>query len=119
MAPPRTKTAARVSVTAVAFAELCLALTEGEFTRTQLVARLGIHDSTLGKWLKMLNTRKLVYICEWRRNHTVGALSAVWTWGYKEHNVAKPPGKSQRVHTQKHLENKLIGVFYDIARTSR
>lgn len=118
MAPPKVKTAARASANAVMFAELCLALTKGEFSRPELIKRIGIHDSTLGKWLRYLRVRKLIYICEWRRTHRTGAVAAVWTWGPGHLDASKPRAKSQKEYTQTHKVNQHLGVFYDIARNS-
>ena len=119
MAPPRTKVGGRVSVTAVAFAELCLALTEGEFSRVELIKRTGIHDATLGKWLRYLKQRRLIHICAWSRTHRTGAVAAVWTWGYLKHDAAKPAPKTQREYTATHEANKHLGVFYDFARPTK
>ena len=118
MAPPKTRKANRISVNAISFAELCLILTEGEFSREEILKRTGINDQTLGRWLSYLKARRLVYICEWRRTHRTGAVAAVWTWGYRKHDVDKPAPKTQREYTQKHIETKRLGVFYDIARSS-
>lgn len=119
MAPPRTRKVSRVSVTAVSFSELCLALTVGDFSRAELVKRIGVNDQTLGRWLKNLKDRHLVYICEWRRTHRTGAVAAVWTWGYRKKDVDKPVAKTQREYTKKHFETKQLGVFYDIARAAQ
>ena len=117
MAPPKVRFTARVSINALSFAELCLKLTEGEYSKTELMNLIGIKQDTVRTWLGYLKDRELVYICEWRRTHNVGALTAIWTWGHKIQDVKKPGRKSQAEYTKIHQRNKLLGALYDIART--
>lgn len=116
MAPPKTRVVSRVSANAISFAELCLALAEGEFTRTELHKRIDINDQTLGRWLGYLKKRRLVYICEWRRTYRIGAPAAVWTWGYLQNDVKKPVKRPDKEYRKTYEDNKQLGVLYDISR---
>lgn len=80
----------RTSANGIAFAEVCLQLQLGNSTKDEIAKHVGIGINTLIKWMRYLEARKLIYICDYRRNSNCGQWAAVWAWGYDEKNVAKP-----------------------------
>lgn len=99
----------RLAVNAAAFAELCLLLNSGEYTKAQLTEKTGIVIGTTTKWMKMLERRKLIYICDWLVG-PVGQPAAVWTWGFEVENAPRPKPMTQAQYSDRY-RNKKRGTF--------
>lgn len=99
----------RVSVNPAAFAELCLVLHQGEWSRGELVEKVGVVDSTVRKWIEYLHKRKLVYICEYRRRHATGSAMIYYTWNHNlEHkDVPRPRRMSTAEYSERYRQKKL------------
>ena len=99
---PAKKKFTRESANAIAFAELCLVLHQGEYSRPELCEKVGISDSTLRCWMRYLRSRKLVIICEHRRTHMTGACLLIYTWNHHlEGKDAKPPERQSLAETSR------------------
>lgn len=99
----------RMAGNATAFAELCLLLNNGEYTKNQLADKTGLVIGTIIKWVKMLERRKLIYICGWQIG-PVGQPAAIWTWGFEMDNVPRPKPMTQAQYSDRY-RNKKRGTF--------
>jgi len=91
---PRPVKRHRLAANATAFAELCLLLNDSEYTKEELSEKTGLVIGTVTKWMAILQRRKLVYICEWRKG-IAGAPAAVWAWGYEKSDAPRPKPMTQ------------------------
>ena len=115
MAPP--KTLHRVSSNALSFAELVLVLSSGEWSRLELIEKVGISDSCLRTWLKYLLDRNLVVICEYRRTARTGQALIIYTWNHNfESKSVKRPKKSQAEYSRDYRVNKNLNVLHQLAK---
>lgn len=90
---------------AIAFAELCLLLNAGEYTKDQLAEKTGLVIGTVTKWMKMLERRKLIYIVGYLKG-PVGQPAAIWTWGFEVENAPRPAALTQAQYTARYRDRK-------------
>jgi hypothetical protein len=91
---------------ATGFAELCLALNEGEYTKPQLVEKTGLAMNTVVKWLNVLKRRHLIYVAAWTRPAR-GCPAAVFAWGYMEVDKPRPKPKSSSEYSSNYRNRQL------------
>lgn len=104
----RERIRSRASINVIAFSEMCLALNDERYSRKELAEHCGIVQGTVRNWLDSLRARKLVYICEYRRDYDQGQPTEVFTWGYLKHDVERPPPKTQKEYSEKSRAKKLL-----------
>lgn len=85
---------------AVAFAQMCLLLNTGAYTKDQLAETTGLTIGTVTRWMRLLEKRELVYVIKWWRAGTVGQWAAKWTWGYRVESAPKPKAQTQSQYNQ-------------------
>lgn len=81
-----------MTVNLVATATLCHALVSGEHTVAQLSEITGMTRHAVARWLKILHSKKLVHICEWRKIGHVW--TRVWAWEFDARDAVKPARKT-------------------------
>lgn len=91
---------------ASAFAELCLALNDSEYTKPQLVKLTGLTMNTVVKWVNALKRRKLIYIVDYT-NPARGCKAAIYTWGYMKRDVPRPKPLSKSEYSANYQKRKL------------
>ena len=108
----------RESANAIAFAELCLVLSTGEWSREELCEKVGISDSCLRGWLRYLKSRDLIYICERRRSFKTGAAKIIWAWNTGFEYKDAPPVKrlGDAVYSAKYRENKSLKLLQELGK---
>lgn len=116
--PPKRKFT-RESSNAIAFAELVLTLSTGEWCREELCERAGISDSCLRGWLRYLRSRNLVYICERRRSSHVGAAKLFYSWNHNFEYKDAPKHKRQgdAVYSAAYRKRKSLKVIYELGKS--
>lgn len=95
----------KLSVSAMTMAEMIKLLHEGEYSKSDLQAKLGLTNNTVQRWLEVLYTRKLVYIAGWRKMAR-GNPAALWAFGYECVDVPKPAPLTQTQYSQRHRSKK-------------
>jgi transcription initiation factor IIE alpha subunit len=105
----RTKAQRKSGTNAAAFATMCLLLNDGEHTKDQLAEETGLVIGTIIKWLRILRSKKLVYIIGWKSG-LAGAPAAVWVWGYEMPDAPRPKAKTQSEYSERYRAKKR-GVF--------
>lgn len=91
---------------ATGFGELCLALNEGEYTKSQLVEKTGLSMNTVIKWLNVLKRRNLIYIADWTKPAR-GCPGAMYAWGYMEVDKPRPKPKNSSEYSSNYRNRKL------------
>ena len=79
---------------------------------------VGVNLGTIIIWMRYLHKRKLVFICEYRRNHQIGAPESIWTWGFEEKDAPRPKAKTQAEYSKTYRAKKQRKLLNDIARTA-
>lgn len=85
---------------AIAFAQLCMLLNTGAYTKNQLAESTGLTIGTVIRWLKLLESRHLVYVAKWWRAGTSGQWAAKWTWGYMIESTPRPKPQTQAQYSR-------------------
>lgn len=103
---------------ASAFANLCLLLNQGEYTKHQMAEGVGITIGTCLKWVNMLHRMKLIYIAGWNRG-LAGAPAAVWTWGFEGRDAPRPKAMTQAQYSDRYRSKKRGTFGLGVVPTSR
>ena len=74
-----------------------------DLSYTEIQEKTGLANNTVGKYIKLLHRAgaNCIYICEWRRDSTRGNPSRVYSWGWLEKDVQKPPPMTQKEYTRR------------------
>lgn len=102
------RTRIRSSANAIAFGNLCFALNDDRLSRKELRAHTGLSDGAIRSWINILRARKLIYICEYRRNHSCGQPEELFTWGYQKKDVDRPKPRTVAEQSAAYRSRKLL-----------
>lgn len=96
---------------ATAFAELCLLLNEEAATRVEIAAHCGIAHGTACRWVRLLRSKRLIYIAEWRTPPR-GPWIPCYTWGMDENDARRPriPTSAERSRKSRALRSATFGL---------
>ena len=78
-------------------------LQEEDLSYAEIQEKTGLGNNTVGKYIGLLHRAgaNCIYICEWRRDSTRGNPSRVYSWGWLEKDVQKPPPMTQKEYTRR------------------
>lgn len=99
----------KMCANASALIELCRLLNDSAYTKQELMDLLGCAPNTVTKWVRILQHKKLVYVCEWRPGLR-GCPAAVWAWGYECKDAPRPKPMEPKLYSQRYKAKKR-GVF--------
>jgi len=89
----------------LSLAELIYFLREGEYTVHELAELTGLHENTIGEYLRAMHKRKVVYVAGWGPDARGGMNVREWSLG-EQKDKPKPKAKSA-VERQKNYRNRM------------
>lgn len=106
-----------MSINVTAVIKLCELLNDSEYSQDQLQELIGLHPQSMGRWMKRLRDKKLIYIIDWERRGKIWV--AIWTWGYMMKDKMKPkPMSSAEYNLRARAKKKLLGLQSSTVRFS-
>lgn len=85
---------------AAALVELISKLTKGNFSKEELMLHCGISPYTVVKWMRLLKSKKLVCVADWRVG-LVGQPAALWTWDPGGVDAPRPKPMTQKEYNER------------------
>jgi len=91
-----------MSIDVVAITTLLHALNEGTYSQIQLQEMTGMCNQSIGRWLRAVKKKKLIFIAEWHKHGKVWV--AYYQWGFEEPDAPKPKPLTNKEHCSNYAE---------------